>query len=55
MLITKQESGSGVLYTATQGNFSVTQLYSGKIEEKRRDEHFQIEAVIKYEKWLESK
>jgi len=52
MIITQQDTGTSVLYTAKQGNFETSQLYAKAIPEEKRDSHFAIEASILYEKWL---
>ena len=53
MIITQQDTGTSVLYTAKKGNFETSQLYAKAIPESKRDTHFSIESSILYEKWLD--
>jgi len=53
MIITKEEMGISYLMKAKQGNFEFTQMYSKNIPLDRIESHFNIEATIKHEMWLE--
>ena len=53
MIITKEEMGISYLMKAKQGNFEFSQMYSKNIPLDRIESHFNIEATIKHELWLE--